>query len=169
MGGFNVYGQLVRAQLEQWASDPTPGVTGRIGYNSVTNRFALDNGSAILSVITDKSTVSNYLDWTQVSDPAAPASSTNRIYFKADGNLYTKNSSNVVTQLSSGGVVAPNYLYNTDFALWQRGTSTTLTSAANSATPTYKYLADRWFCNNILGYVGMILFIQRGDMLFGSP
>lgn len=173
MGGFNVYGQLIRAQLEQWASDPTPGVTGRIGYNSVTNRFELDNGSTIANVIVDKSSVTNYLDWIQVSSPVSPASGANRLYFKADNNLYSKNSGGTETLISpnAAALIAYNFLYNSDFSIWQRYTTTTVTSNTNSGTPTYKYIADRWYCNNVLGggsVAGIITGSQVAAVTAGS-
>lgn len=174
MGGFNVYGQMIRAQLEQWSSSPTPGVTGRVGYNSVTNRASLDNGTVVVDVINDQGTVSNYLDYIQVADPGtSPASGSTRLYVKNDGNLYSKSSGGAVTQLTqAASVPIPyNYLFNSDFSIWQRGTSSTVTSQANPATPTYLYLADRWYVNNILGggtIQGVITYSQATAVTNGS-
>lgn len=104
---MNIYGQLVRAQLEQWSADPTPATNSRLGYNTTTGRVQVDNGSTIENVLTDK--------WPL---PLLPQ----------------------------------NHLYNSDFRLWQRGTSVTITSAANpTSTPTYAYQSDRWYANNVLG------------------
>lgn len=171
-GGVNIYGQLIRAQLEQWAVDPSAGVTGRIGYNSVTNRFELDNGTSIINVITDQSTVNNYLDWLQVSAPAAPASGSTRVYMQSDGNLYAVSSGNVVSKLTNAGATTANYLYNSDLAIWQRGTSFTVTSAANpTSTPTYKYGPDRHYVNNVLGggtVQGIITISQVTGVTNGS-
>lgn len=103
---MHIYGQLVRAQLEQWSADPTPGTNSRVGYNYTTLKIQVDDGTYIQNVLTDRSL-----------SPLQPF----------------------------------NHLYNSDFRIWQRGTSATVTSAANPATPEYLYLADRWYVNNVLG------------------
>lgn len=55
-----------------------------------------------------------------------------------------------------------NYLLNSFFDFWQRGTSTTV---ANGATG---YLADRWYANNILGTNGVITYSRQTGGVTGS-
>jgi len=49
---MNVYGQLVKAQFEIWASPPT-GVEGQIGYNSTSKKFQIYNGTTWLNIGSD--------------------------------------------------------------------------------------------------------------------
>lgn len=43
-----IYGELVRAQMETAASNPSAGVIGRFGYNSTSRQAWLDTGSLIV-------------------------------------------------------------------------------------------------------------------------
>lgn len=52
-----------------------------------------------------------YADWTEIADPSSPASGVDRMYFKADGNAYRKNSAGVVQLVggnASGGQLTVN-------------------------------------------------------------
>lgn len=43
----NLYGELIRSQFENLASDPSQGTTGRIWWNTAAGQAKLDNGSSI--------------------------------------------------------------------------------------------------------------------------
>jgi hypothetical protein len=45
---MNVYGELIRAQLEVLSANPTPGVKGRVGYNETSRQAFLDTGTLIV-------------------------------------------------------------------------------------------------------------------------
>lgn len=66
--------------------------------------------------------------------------------------------SNLLAQLDA----QMNHLFNGDFALYQRGTSTTV---ANGATA---YLADRWYARNALGTAGVLSYSRIAGSNFGS-
>lgn len=65
-----------------------------------------------------------------------------------------------------------NLLVNGGFDWWQAGTSTTLTASGGGApTSVTSYLADQWYCNNILGgslTEGQITYKQVAGVLSGS-
>lgn len=112
--------------------------------------------------------------------PATNGGSGQSTYTTGD-TLYS-NSSNSVAKLPAGtngqvyqqvnGVPSwqwsdfPNFILNSGFDYWQRGTSTTV---ANSATA---YLADRWYVHNQLGTNGVITYSRQnagssGAVLYG--
>jgi len=91
----------------------------------------------------------------QSTTPSNPSSGYNKIYPKSDDKIYTLSSGGTESELlttASGIEPRVNYLYNSNFDLWQRGTSTTV---ANGATA---YLADRWYVENTLGASGVITY-----------
>lgn len=93
----------------------------------------------------------------QSTTPSNPSSGYNKIYPKSDDKIYTLSSGGTESELlttASGIEPRVNYLYNSNFDLWQRGTSTTV---ANGATA---YLADRWYVENTLGASGVITYSQ---------
>lgn len=49
-GGWNIFGQLLRAQLELLSADPSPGVDGRVLFNTTTKKFRGDNGTQIVDL-----------------------------------------------------------------------------------------------------------------------
>jgi len=108
---------------------------------------------ASTSTLTNK-TFGDAVLMTQVSTPATPSSGLDYIYFKSDDNLYYKTSSGSENQLITSTSAEPrnNFIYNSRFLLWQRGTSVT---CANAATA---YQADRWYVKNSLGTNGVLTF-----------
>src|ERR1700692_588347 len=44
---MRVYGQLLKAQVENLSSDPTPGIVGRVWFNTSSGQFKYDAGSAV--------------------------------------------------------------------------------------------------------------------------
>lgn len=51
---MHVYSELIEAQLENKASDPAPGVKGKIYYKSTTEPIKVDDGTTIHKVYTDQ-------------------------------------------------------------------------------------------------------------------
>lgn len=48
---MNVFGELVRAQMELLAADPSAGIKGRFIYNTVSDLMKLDNGTIYLTMV----------------------------------------------------------------------------------------------------------------------
>lgn len=46
--GWNIYGELLRAQAEILSADPSAGLPGRFLFNSTTKKFRGDNGTSII-------------------------------------------------------------------------------------------------------------------------
>lgn len=59
MAGTNIYGQMIRAQLESSATDLLTPVNGLIYYNSVAGGVKWYNGSAWKSAVIDSGTATN--------------------------------------------------------------------------------------------------------------
>lgn len=100
---------------------------------------------------------------------ATPASNPSagyvKIYPKSDNRFYTLTSGGTESELlttSSGIEARMNHLYNGNFDVWQRGTSTTI---ANGAT---KYQADRWYVQNGLGTNGVITYSRVAGTSTGA-
>jgi hypothetical protein len=110
---MNVYGQLVRAQLERVAS-PSTTVGSRILWDTDKSKPVFDTGSAIRSFLFDQGDVENYLDWTEQSgEISAPASGKRRLYFKDDGYLYSQDTDGSEIRIGAGqGEI--NYCENSD-------------------------------------------------------
>lgn len=82
---MKVYGQLIRAQLENVAATPALGVTGRAVVNTVSNKAFIDNGTSVMEVVgaseaqtlTNKTivagsnTITGLLHGTQVNNPSS--------------------------------------------------------------------------------------------------
>ena len=51
MAGVNLYGELVRAQLETATVNPSAGLIARVLFNTVTNKALLDNGTLVRSFL----------------------------------------------------------------------------------------------------------------------
>lgn len=101
---------------------------------------------------------------TKIATPSAPAAGTVAVYPKSDDNLYYQTSGGSEIQLlsSSSAETRPNFLYNSRFLIWQRGTSVT---AANAATA---YQADRWYIKNSLGTNGILTFARAASTDTGA-
>lgn len=117
--------------------------------------------SGTLSTLAGVETLSNKsfsdsLTTAEVSTPSTPASGFGRLYFKTDGKIYSLNDTGTESELLTQSSSEPrnNFLYNSNFDIWQRGTSV--------AVPynTYQYLADRWYCFND-GGTGSVLTYSR--------
>lgn len=80
-----IYGQLIRAQIENVTAVPALGITGRAVVNTVTNKFHVDNGATVMEVVgasevqtlTNKvmvagsNTFTGFLHGTQVDNPSS--------------------------------------------------------------------------------------------------
>jgi len=99
------------------------------------------------------------------STPSNPSSGYVKIYPKSDNRFYSLTSAGTESELlttSSGVEARMNHLYNSNFNIWQRGTSTTV---ANGATA---YLADRWYVQNGLGTNGVITYSRVSGTSTGA-
>lgn len=80
-----IYGQLIRAQLENVTAVPSLGITGRAVVNTSTNKVHIDNGATVMEIVgasetqtlTNKTmvagsnTFSGFLHGTQVNNPSS--------------------------------------------------------------------------------------------------
>lgn len=99
------------------------------------------------------------------STPSNPSSGYVKIYPKSDNRFYSLTSAGTESELlttSSGVEARMNHLYNGNFDIWQRGTSTTI---ANGAT---KYQADRWYVLNQLGTNAVITYSRVAGTSTGA-
>lgn len=102
----DIYGQLVKAQLENLAADPTTTPTGLVYLHTGTStakyydgaawRFVADTDRAqtwtnkTLTTPALNGAVVDYDDLTEAAAPGTPAAGKLRLYAKTDGLLYTK-------------------------------------------------------------------------------
>jgi hypothetical protein len=122
----DIYGQLIKAQLENLTSDPSSPPEGLVYFKTDTNLIRFYDGSAWHSVMDLDSTqtatnktltspqvntgtlltpvIDDYMDVNEESAPATPSAGKVRVYAKTDKQLYTKDSAGVETPLA-GGVV----------------------------------------------------------------
>ena len=120
-----IYGQLVKAQLENLASDIASPPLGVIYYNTGSNVAKYHNGSAWRTLSTIEGTetllgktlttpqinsgvlltpnIDDYVDINEESAPSSPSAGKIRLYGKTDKKLYAKNSDGVEVQLGGGG------------------------------------------------------------------
>lgn len=212
-GGVNIYGELLRAQLEQIA-DPSPALKSRIFWSTTNSRPKIDTGSLISAFLLNDqnmvmgtnataannvrwnragnavlelligsdstaegssnsanwaklntklggSLVDTYQDFTEIVTPANPASGSRRVYVKADGKLYTKNSSGTEAVVGGGtsvlAVTSKTANYNVassdDFVSGNAsGGSFTLTlpdATLNTGKVFYLKRADQTLANTI--------------------
>ena len=70
MAGTNIYGQMIRAQLQSSATDLTTPVNGLLYYNSVAGSVKWYNGSAWKSAVIDGGTATDL----SLSNPTTGAS-----------------------------------------------------------------------------------------------
>ena len=111
---MKVFSQLEKAQLENTTSDTGSLPKGMITYRTDLNIAKISNGTAMLALIDESSaqTLSNktyaspsitgFSNWAQTTTPATPSAGNNRMYFKADGKLYTLDSAGNEAQVGSG-------------------------------------------------------------------
>ncbi len=103
-------------------------------------------------------TFSDAVTRAQIATPASPASGYNKgPYPKSDDEFYVLSSAGTERQIANTATSEPrlNFLLNSNFRYWQRGTSST--TIANGATA---YRPDRWYGKNSLGTNG-VLTISR--------
>ncbi len=91
------------------------------------------------------------------------------------GQVWTDDSTGVMSCASAptpNGVYAYNFLINSGFDYWQRGTSATVTATGGSVpTNAYLYQADQWYVRNVLGggtIEGIITYSQQAAVTNGS-
>lgn len=125
MAGSLIYGELVRAQLHNSASDLTPTATGLIYFNTGDGLPKWYNGSAwktavdtnttqtisgktltstvLTSPIIDTPLIGDYADYEEQSgDPSTPSTGFLRLYAKNDNKLYMKDDTGLVSAVGSG-------------------------------------------------------------------
>lgn len=111
---MKVYSQLEKAQLENTTSDTASLPKGMITYRTDLNIAKVSNGTSMLALIDESSTqtlsgktyaspnFTGFSNWAQTTTPATPSAGNNRMYFKADGKLYTLDSAGNEAQVGSG-------------------------------------------------------------------
>jgi hypothetical protein len=62
----------------------------------------------------------------------------------------------------NSAAIPKNYLLNSDFLFWQRGTSGTISNGSTA------YQADRWYAKNALGTNGVLTYSQVAGSVTGS-
>ena len=99
---MNVYGELIRAQLERWSSDPSGGPTSRYGFNTTEGRTKYYSGSAWRAYLAndDKLVIGN--DGT------------------ADNNVRLNRSANATLQALLGGNATAEGSVESDVAEWAK-------------------------------------------------
>jgi hypothetical protein len=121
---MKVYGQLEKAQLENTTSDTASHPKGMITYRTDLNQAKVSNGTGYKLLIDEDSsqTLSNKTYATpsitgaitaaQTTTPANPSSGSNKLYFKADGKLYTLDSAGNEALVGSGTGGVKNLITN---------------------------------------------------------
>ena len=111
---MKVYGQLEKAQLENTTSDTASHPKGMVTYRTDLNQAKVSNGTAYKLLIDEDSTqtlsnktyaspiTSGAITAAQTTTPANPSSGSNKLYFKADGKLYTLDSAGNEALVGSG-------------------------------------------------------------------
>lgn len=111
----DIYGTLVKAQLESLAADIGSPPNGFIYLNTVSSTQKFYDGAAWRTVVTLDNTqtltnktltaakVSDFEDFTEVAAPATPGAGFIRVYGKADGKMYKKTSAGVESELGGSG------------------------------------------------------------------
>ncbi len=122
-----IFSQLEKAQLENTTSDTASHPKGMITYRTDLNQAKISNGTAYKLLIDEDSsqTLSNKtyaspitsgaITSAQTTTPASPASGENKLYFKADGKLYTLDSAGNEALVGSGGGGVKNLITNGNF------------------------------------------------------
>jgi hypothetical protein len=111
---MKVYGQLEKAQLENTTSDTASHPKGMVTYRTDLNQAKVSNGTAYKLLIDEDSTqtlsnktyaspaTTGAVTSAQTTTPANPSSGSNKLYFKADGKLYTLDSAGNEALVGSG-------------------------------------------------------------------
>lgn len=119
-----IYGQLEKAQLENTTSDTASHPKGMITYRTDLNQAKVSNGTAYKLLIDEDSTqtlsnktyanpsITGAITSAQTTTPANPASGSNKLYFKADGKLYTLDSAGNEAMVGSGTGGVKNLITN---------------------------------------------------------
>lgn len=119
-----IYGQLEKAQLENTTSDTASHPKGMITYRTDLNQAKVSNGTAYKLLIDEDSTqtlsnktyanpsITGAITAAQTTTPANPASGSNKLYFKADGKLYTLDSAGNEAMVGSGTGGVKNLITN---------------------------------------------------------
>lgn len=128
-----IYGQLEKAQLENTTSDTASLPKGMATYRTDLNISKVSNGTVMKEIIDEDSSqslsnktlaspaITGAQTLSQIATPANPAAGKNKLYFKADNNLYTLTSGGVETVVAgstdtntgvgSGGIVTKSANY----------------------------------------------------------
>jgi len=121
---MKVFGQLEKAQLENTTSDTASHPKGMITYRTDLNQAKVSNGTSYKLLIDEDSTqtlsnktyaspsITGALNAAQTTTPANPASGENKLYFKADGKLYTLDAAGNEALVGSGGGGVKNLITN---------------------------------------------------------
>lgn len=119
-----IYGQLEKAQLENTTSDTASHPKGMVTYRTDLNQVKVSNGTTYKLLIDEDSTqtlsnktyanplITGAITSAQTTTPANPASGENKLYFKADGKLYTLDSSGNEAIVGSGTGGVKNLITN---------------------------------------------------------
>jgi hypothetical protein len=111
--GKNVYGYLIRAQMENGTSDLGTPSAGLFYFNTSTTFAKLYNGSVWVS-LADASTAQTFTNKThtspiinngvfgEIASPSTPAAGYLSVFAKSDHKLYTKDSTGVEAVVGSG-------------------------------------------------------------------
>lgn len=109
-----IFSQLEKAQLENTTSDTASHPKGMITYRTDINQAKVSNGTTYKLLIDEDSTqtlsnktyaspiTSGAITAAQTTTPANPSSGSNKLYFKADGKLYTLDSAGNEALVGSG-------------------------------------------------------------------
>lgn len=119
-----IFSQLEKAQLENTTSDTASHPKGMITYRTDINQAKVSNGTNYKLLIDEDSTqtlsnktyaspiTSGAITAAQTTTPANPSSGSNKLYFKADGKLYTLDSSGNEAMVGSGTGGVKNLITN---------------------------------------------------------
>lgn len=152
-----IYGQLVKAQLENLASAPASTPSGIMYLNTTDspNTFRYYDGTAWRTVVSRDATetlsgktltspqinsgilatcnIDDYVDINEESAPSTPSSGKIRLYGKTDKKLYTKDSAGTETQVGASGSGELNLIENpNDSNNWTAGTGYTLATTTTA-------------------------------------
>ena len=121
---MKVFSQLEKAQLENTTSDTGSLPKGMITYRTDLNIAKVSNGTSMLALIDESSTqtlsgktydspnFTGAFNMAQTTTPANPSAGNNKFYFKADGKLYTLDSSGNEALVGSGTGGVKNLITN---------------------------------------------------------
>lgn len=109
-----IFGQLEKAQLENTTSDTGSLPKGMATYRTDLNIAKVSNGTSMLALVDESSaqtltgktyatpTFTGPFTMSQEATPANPSAGNNKFYFKADGKLYTLDSSGTEEEVGAG-------------------------------------------------------------------